>query len=147
MNPIPIRFLISRIKTNQNPARFSSVRVGAYCIRPTDDHTGGRTNPIPIRFLIHRIKMNRNPVHFPVHLAICMTICGAYAIRPYTGTRKNGDYFIPRIKMNLKPAGFSIPRMKRDLILIRFFNPRPKMNLNPAGFFNPGPKGMAVPGA
>ena len=130
---IPIRFLILRIKTNQNPDKFSFDRVGAYCIRPIDGHGSGRMKLIPIRFLIHRVKTNRNPVHFFVHLAICMTICGAYAIRPYTGTRKNGDSFIPR--------------MKRDLILIRFSNPRPKMNLKSIGFFNPGPKGMAVPGA
>ena len=85
--------------------------------------------------------------NFPVHLAICMTICGAYAVAPYTGILKNGDPFIPRIKMNIKPDGFSIPRTKRNLILIRFSNPRPKMNLNLAGFFNPGPKGIAIPGA
>ena len=109
MNPIPIRFLILRIKTNQNPDEFLPGRVGAYCIRLTDGHTGGRMNPIPIRFLIYRLKTNQNPVYFPFHLAICMTICGAYAIRPYTGTRKNGDSFIPRIEMNQKSAGFSIP--------------------------------------
>ncbi len=76
-----------------------------------------------------------------------MVVFGAYAVAPYTGIQKNGDSFIPRIKTNIKPDGFSIPRTKRNLILIRFSNPRPKMNLNPAGFFNPGPKGMAVPGA
>ena len=133
MNPIPIRFLIHRIKMNRNPdkfspgrvgaycirptnghargrmngkiAIFSGIRVGAYCIRPTDDHGSGRTNPIPIRFLIHRIKMNR------------------------------------------KPAGFFIPRPKRNPISTRFSNPQSKMNLKSIGFFNPGPKGMALPGA
>ena len=175
MKLIPIRFLISRIKTSQDPDKFSSDRVGAYCIRPTSDHdsgrtdrkiaifqdacveaycirltdghTGGRMDPIPIRFLIHQVKTNQNPVYFSVLPTIVMVVCGAYAIRPYTGTRKNGDYFIPRIKMNLKPAGFSIPRTKRNLILIRFSNPRPKMNLKSAGFSNPRPKGIAVPGA
>ena len=168
-------YSIPRIKTNQNPDEFLPVRVGAYCIRPTNGHARGRINPIPIQFLIHRIKTNQTAVHFPVHLAICMVvcgaystrpytddknlvhfpvrsticmvICGAYSIRPYTGTRKNGDSFIPRIKMNLKPAGFSILRIKRSPIPTRFSNPGPKMNLKPAGFSNPGQKGIAVPDA
>ena len=115
-------------RTDRKIAIFQVTSVGAYCIRHTNGQIGGRINPIPIQFLIHRIKTNQNPVHFPVHLAICMTICGAYAIRPYTddknpvhfpvhsiivmvicgayavapytGTRKNDDYFIPRIKTN-----------------------------------------------
>ena len=132
---IPGHFRLHRIKTNRNPTRFSSDRVGAYYIRPTNGHAGGRTDRkiaifqvgrvgrnsirltnghargrmklIPIRFLIYRLKTNQNPVHFSVHLAICMTICGAYAIRPYTDTRKNDDYFIPRIKTNRNPVYFS----------------------------------------
>lgn len=76
-----------------------------------------------------------------------MVVCGVYAIRPYTGIQKNGDYFIPRIKMNLKPAEFSIPRVKRNPIPAGFSIPRIKMNWKPTGFFNPGPKGMGVPGA
>ena len=175
MKLIRIRFLIPRIKTNQNPVHFSvrpticMVICGAYSIRPYAD--------------------DKNLVHFPVHLAICMTICGAYAVAPYTGTRKNGDYFIPRlktnqnpdefsacrvgaycirptddhargrmklipirfliprIKMNQKSAGFFIPRVKRNPIPTEFSIPRPKTNLNSVGFFNPGLKGMAVPSA
>ena len=160
---------------NLNPDKFSSSRVGAYCIRPTDGHARGRTKLIPIRFLIPRIKTNQTAVHFPVRSTIVMVVCGAYAIRPYTndkslvqfsrsfghlhdhlwgvcccalhGHPKKWRSFYPRIKMNIKPDGFSIPRTKRNLILIRFSNPRPKMNLNLAGFFNPGPKGIAIPGA
>ena len=173
MNLIPIRFLILRIKTNQNPDEFLPGRVGAYCIRPTDDHASGqmdrknaifqvarvgaycirptdghargRTKLIPIRFLIHWIKTNQNLVHFSVRSTIVMVVCGAYAVAPYTGTRKNGDYSIHRIKIYLKSAQFSIPRVKRNPILAGFFIPRPKMNLKSIGFFNPGPKGMAVP--
>ena len=29
---------------NRNRGVFSSARVGAYCIRPTNEHIGGRTN-------------------------------------------------------------------------------------------------------
>ena len=79
MNLILIRFLILRIKTNQKPARFSSVRVGAYCIRLTDDHGSGRMNLIPIRFLIHRIKTNQKPARFS------SVRVGAYCIRPTNG--------------------------------------------------------------
>ena len=35
-------FLLHRIKTNPKSDEFSSVRVGAYCIRPTDGHARGR---------------------------------------------------------------------------------------------------------
>ena len=84
MKLIPIQFLIPRIKINLNPDEFSSGRVGAYCIRPTDGHTGGRMNLIPIRFLIPRIKTNQKPAHSSIHLTIVMVIFGAYAIRPYT---------------------------------------------------------------
>ena len=76
-----------------------------------------------------------------------MVVCGAYAIRPYTGAPKNDDTFIPRIKMNLKPAGFSILRVKRNPIPAGFSNPRPKLDLKSIRFFNPGPKGIAVPDA
>ena len=140
-------FRLHRIKTNRNPTRFLSVRVGAYCIRPTDGHVRGRMNLIPIQFLITRIKTNRNPVYFSAHLTIRMVVCGAYAIRPYTGTRKNGDSFIPRIEMNQKSTGFFIPRIKTNQKSAGFSIPWIKMNWKSAGFSNPGPKGMAVPGA
>ena len=90
---------------------------------------------------------DKNHVQFSVLPTIVMVVCGAYAIRPYTGTRKNDDTFIPRIKMNLKPAGFSIPRVKRNPIPAGFFIPRTKRNLILIRFFNPGQKGIAVPGA
>ena len=168
-------YFIHRIKTNRNPDKFSAGRVGAYCIRPTNGHVRGRMKLIPIRFLIHRIKTDQNTVHFPARSTICMVVCGAYAIRPYTddknlvqfsvlptifmvvcgaysirpytGTQKNGGYFIHRIKMNRKPAGFSIPRIKRNPIPTRFSNPRPKTNLKSIGFFNPRPKNICKPGA
>ena len=95
MNLIPIRFLIPRIKTNQNPDEFFLGRVGAYCIRPTNGHARGRMKLIRIKFLIPRIKTNQSPVHFSIHLAICMTICGAYAIRPYTDDLKKWRFFCP----------------------------------------------------
>ena len=79
-------YFIPRIKTNRNPDEFFPGRVGAYCIRPTDGHVRGRSKLIPIQFLIPRIKTNRNPVYFSAHPTICMVVCGAYAVSPYTGT-------------------------------------------------------------
>ena len=35
-------FLLHRLKTNRKPDEFSSDRVWAYCIRPTDGHARGR---------------------------------------------------------------------------------------------------------
>ena len=75
IHAIPGHFPLLRIKTNQKPARFSSVRVGAYCIRPTNGHGRGRMNLIPIRFLILRIKTNQNPDKFSSDRV------GAYCIR------------------------------------------------------------------
>ena len=133
MNLIPIRFLIPRIKTNQTAVHFPvhlaiyMTIYGAYAIRPYAD--------------------DKNLVHFSVRSTIVMVVYGAYAVAPYTGILKSGDSFIPLIKTNIKPAGFSIPRMKRNLIPVGFSIPRIKMNWKPAGFFNPVPKGIAVPGA
>ena len=145
---IPGHFRLHRIKTNRNPIRFSSVRVGRHSIRPTDGHARGRSKLIPIQFLIPRIKTNRNPVYFSAHSTICMVVCGAYAIRPYTGTRKNDDYFIPRIKTNRNPDKFSSGRVgaycirptnghargRMNPIPIRFLIPRIKTNQKPARF-------------
>ena len=132
-NPRPAPFSAASRNTNQKPARFSSFRVGAYCICPTSGHARGRMDRKIAIFQVARVGRN--------------------SIRPTNGHirgRMNPipiRFLIPRIKMNIKPAGFSIPRMKRDLILIRFSNPRPKMNLNLAGFSNPRTKEMAVPDA
>ena len=74
-------FLLHRLKTNPKPDEFSSVRVGAYCIRPIDGHARGRMNLIPTQKSIPRIKRGLIPTRFP----------------------------IPRPKTNLNPAGFSNP--------------------------------------
>ena len=79
-------------------AIFQVARVGAYCIRPTNDHGSGRMNPIPIRFLILRIKTNQ----------------------------KFDGFSIPRTKRNLILIRFSNPRPKLDLKFIGFSNPGPK---------------------
>ena len=40
-------------RTNQNRDNFSSVRVGAYGIRPTNGHIGGRTDRNLVVFFVH----------------------------------------------------------------------------------------------
>ena len=75
-------FLLHRIKTNPKPDEFSSVRVGAYCIRPTSGHARGRMNLIPTQKSIPRTK------------------------RGHILTR----FSIPRIKMNFKTPIFSFIR-------------------------------------
>ena len=73
---------------------FFAVRVGAYCIRPTKCHpmdgeclytTKGRTLA-----LLRRV------------------VCGAYAIRPYTGTRKRGAFFIFHNHETIKRTTFHV---------------------------------------
>ena len=62
-------------RTNRNRGDFSSVRVGAYCIRPTNGHIGDRTNRNRDDFLSVRV--------------------GAYGIRPtneHIGGRTNRNH-------------------------------------------------------
>ena len=120
---------------NQNPDEFSSGRVGAYCIRPTDDHARDRTKLIPIRFLIHRIKTNQNPDEFlPVRV-------GAYCIRPTNGhaggrvDRKIAIFQVARVGRNsIRPTDGHV-RGRMKLIPIRFLIYRIKTNQNPVHFF------------
>ena len=60
------------------PAKFSSSRVGAYCIRPIGRHPmdGECAN---------RINYHDSSFHK-------WNVCGAYAIRPYMGTLKRGAF-------------------------------------------------------
>ena len=99
-SPRPAPFSAPPRNTNQKPARFSSVRVGAYCIRPIDGHTGGRTNRKIAIFQVARV--------------------GAYCICPTSGHVRG--------RMNPIPTQKSIPRTKRGHILTRFSIPRIKMN-------------------
>ena len=53
-----------------------------------------------------------------------MAVCGAYAIRPYTGTPKNGDSFIPPYTGGLKNDDFSV-RSASDVAVCRAYAIRP----------------------
>ena len=107
---------------NQNCGGFSSVRVGAYCIRPTNEHIGDQTNQNRVDFLFVRVgaygirptnehigdrtnqKRTGSVVHLPIYdgervnqyvlpLFSDRTM-GAYAIRPYPDGRKRGVFFV-----------------------------------------------------
>ena len=127
-------YFIPRIKTNRNPDKFSSGRVGAYCIRPTDEHVRGRTNPIPIRFLIHQVKTNQNPDKFlPGRV-------GAYCIRPTDGhasgrtDRKIAIFSGTRVGAYCIRPTDGHARGRSKLIPIQFLIPRIKTNRNPVYF-------------
>ena len=125
MKLIPIRFLIPRIKTNQNPDEFLPGRVGAYCIRPTNGHAGGQTDRKNAIFSGTRV--GRNSIR-PIDdhaggrtdrkIAIFQVNCvGAYCIRPTNGHSRGRmnlipiQFLIPRIKTNQNPDEFSSGRV------------------------------------
>ena len=150
--------------------RISSVRVGAYCIRlykrprqrPNESnphpkiHSPNKTRPYSHPVSHSTDKNEPQNTHFLIHSTIVMVVCRAYAIRPYTGTRKNGDFLLHRLKTNRKPDEFSSVRVgahcicptnghargRMNLIPTQKSIPRPKTNLNPAGFSNPRPKNI-----
>ena len=79
---------------NQNRGDFSSVRVGAYCIRPTNEHIGGRTNRKMTGSVVHLFTYNGERVNQYVPSLPFDEIMGAYAIRPYPDERKGGGFFV-----------------------------------------------------
>ena len=120
MNLILIRFLIHRIKTNQNPDEFFPGRVGAYCIRPTNGHAGGRIDRKIAIFQAARV--------------------GAYCISPIDGhaggrmDRKIAIFSGTRVGRNsIRPTN-DHGRGRMNLIPIRFLIPRIKTNQNPDKF-------------
>ena len=86
-------FLIIMGRSNQNHGDFSFVRVGAYGIRPTNEHIGGRTNRNHDDFSSARVgaycirptnehirgRSNQN------HYDFSSVRVGAYGIRPTNG--------------------------------------------------------------
>ena len=83
-------------RTNQNHGDFSSVRVGAYGIRPTNRHIGGRTNQKKTGSVVHLpIYDERRANQYILSLFSDGTM-GAYAIRPYPDGRRGGVFFVRR---------------------------------------------------
>ena len=83
-----------RGRTNRNRDDFSFVRVGAYGIRPTNEHIGGQTNRKKTGSVVHLFTYNGERVNQYVPSLPFDEIMGAYAIRPYPDGRKGGVFFI-----------------------------------------------------
>ena len=83
-------------RTNRNRGDFSSVRVGAYGIRPTNEHIGGRTNRKRTGSVVHLPIYDEGRANQYVRLLFSKETMGAYAIRPYPDGRKEGVFFVRR---------------------------------------------------
>ena len=81
---------------NQNHGDFSSVRVGAYGILPTNGYIGGRMNQKRTGSVVHLFTYNEERVDQYVRLLFSDRTMGAYAIRPYPDGRKGGVFFVRR---------------------------------------------------
>ena len=79
---------------NRNRDDFSSVRVGAYGIRPTNEHIGGQTNRKMTGSVVHLFTYNGERANQYVRLLFFDRTMGAYAIRPYPDERKGGGFFV-----------------------------------------------------
>ena len=98
---------------------------GAYAIRPyTDTQKMGRYryvilmgNPILFGKRIQRIRIEQIRIGRMNHLLMVMGICGAYAIRPYTGTSKMGRYGQVVLMGNPIFGGYKIQLEMVNLIL------------------------------
>ena len=83
-------------RTNQNRDDFLSVRVGAYGIRPTNGHIGGRTNRKKTGSVVHLFTYNEERADWYVRPLFFDGTMGAYAIRPYPDAWKGGVFFVRR---------------------------------------------------
>ena len=81
---------------NRNRGDFSSVRVGAYCIRPTNEHIGGQMNQKRTGSVVHLFTYNGERANQYVRSLFSNGTMGAYAIRPYPDARKGGIFFVRR---------------------------------------------------
>ena len=83
-------------RTNRNRGDFSSIRVGAYGIRPTNGHIGGRMNRKMTGSVVHLSIYDEERADRYVRLLFSDGTMGAYAIRPYPDGRKGGVFFVRR---------------------------------------------------
>ena len=83
-------------RMDRNRDDFSSIRVGAYGIRPTNEHIGGRMNRKMTGSVVHLFTYNGGRADQYVRLLFSDRTMGAYAIRPYLDGRKGGVFFVRR---------------------------------------------------
>ena len=89
-------FEVAARYTNQNHGDFLSIRVGAYGIRPTNEHIRGQMNQKRTGSVVHLFTYNGERVNQYVPSLPFDEIMGAYAIRPYPDGRKGGVFFVRR---------------------------------------------------
>ena len=87
-------FFVFHLKTCPGRDHFSTVRVGAYGIRPTEWPRRGQECASAIDRLDH------SPHKW--------VVCGAYSIRPYTGTRKRGAVYTYHNRETIQRAAFYV---------------------------------------
>ena len=85
-----------RGRMNRNRGVFSSARVGAYCIRPTNKHIGGQMNQKRTGSVVHLFTYNEERADQYVRSLFSDGTMGAYAIYPYPDRRKGGVFFVRR---------------------------------------------------
>ena len=83
-------------QANQNRDDFSSVRVGAYGIRPTNEHIRGQMNQKRTGSVVHLFTYNGERANQYIPPLLFDGTMGAYAIRPYPDGRKRGVFFVRR---------------------------------------------------
>ena len=81
---------------NRNRGNFSSVRVGAYGICPTNEHIGDQTNQKKTGSVVHLFTYDEERAGQYVPLLFFDRTMEAYAIRPYPDARKGGVFFVRR---------------------------------------------------
>ena len=94
---------------NQNRDNFSSVRVGAYGICPTNEHIRGRTNQKMTGFVVYLSIYDEERANRYVRPLFFDRTMEAYAIRPYPDERKGGIFLfaVGRGRGGLAGVGFS----------------------------------------
>ena len=75
-------------RTNGKMDRVFIVRVGAYCIRPTNGHANGQMDGKMDGVLVRFYPGNQKSDRNWIHPAPGVAVCGAYAIRPYPTGQK-----------------------------------------------------------
>ena len=130
----PGGFEIRFYSMNERIAIFSDTRVGRNSIRPTNGHANGQMNGEMDRISVHFYPMNQKSDWDWIHLASDVAVCGVYAVAPYTGTRKNGDFSICSTTAVVVCGAYAIrpyPTGQKFIgVLVRFYPGNQKSDRN-----------------
>jgi len=91
-------------------------------------------NGKPVKFLVRFYSGNQKSDQNWIHSTICMVACRAYAVAPYTGILKNGDFSIhPTTGVAVRGAYAIRPytdRQKPGRVLVHFYSGNQKSDRN-----------------